>query len=144
MKIDKKLKGIAMQALGVTGGDIAAGYVSKAVDKITAIPESVKPYAAPVTNLVAGYLVASKLAKKNKMFESVGVGMAATGVKQLLSSLLPSLGISGVNAGYDPSGFVGATYDAYVPANPTNNANPYEGASSTVAGFGANNDGGQF
>lgn len=134
MKVDKNLKTIAMQALGITGGGIAAGYVGSAVDKITAIPESIKPYAAPAVNVVGGILVATKLGKKQKMLESVGVGMAAKGLQQLLAGLLPSLGISGVNAGYDPSGFVGATY------NVSGVQDPYAMNSVSVAGFGANTE----
>lgn len=137
MKINSKLKGIAIQAAGITVGNIGAGYLAKGVEKLSFIPESVQPYAAPVVNIGAGFLVATKLAKKSPMLESVGVGMAAKGLAQLINAVAPNLGISGFLEYGAQSAVAGDSY--YVPAENSVSGgvvqgSPYTTSQSAVAG----------
>jgi len=128
-----KYKDIAMQAVGVTGGFIAANFAGKMVDKITAIPANILPYAKGGLQAIAGIVIASKFGK-NKLVEAAGVGMAAKGVATVVGQFMPAAIsgmplINGVEMRYD------------IDAVSTGNlATPFDAQSATIAGADENDD----
>lgn len=126
MKISKDYKTLAMGAVGVAGGQIAANYAGKAIDGLSVIPENIKPYAKGGIQAIAGIVIASK-GKKNALVANAGLGMAASGVKNIIAALVPSLGIAGV--GGDPFTYLGEATET------TTAPQPFNMASATLGGF---------
>ena len=124
-----KYKDIAMQAVGVTGGFIAGNLAGKLVDKITAIPANILPYAKGGLQAVAGIVIASKFGK-NKLIEAAGVGMAAKGVATVVGQFAPTA-ISGMPQSNLISG-VQMRYD--IDAVSTGNVTPFDAQGATIAG----------
>jgi hypothetical protein len=131
MKISKDYKNLAMGAVGIAGGQIAANYAGKALDGLSFIPENIKPYAKGGVQTIAGIVIASK-GKKNALVANAGLGMAASGVKNLISALIPSLGIAGVGEANDPFTYIGETADL---------PQPFNMASASLGSVGANENG---
>jgi len=146
MKVSKQNKDLAMMVLGISAGDIAAGFVGEQINKASFVPDSIKPYAPAGVQLLSGWLLATKV--KQPLVKAGGIGMAAYGVKSLVSTLIPSIGGF---ANYSPAGTVGdvgATYNLAYSREPyrqdsgTNivQSAPYNASASSVGGIGANDN----
>jgi hypothetical protein len=134
MKIGKNYKDVAMGALGIAGGQVAANYAGKAIDGLSFIPESIQPYAKGGIQALAGVILATK-GKKNALVSNAGLGMAATGIKNLVAAIVPSLGIAGV--ANDPYTYLGEA--------PTNGPlQPFNTAASSLGSVSSANDAGTW
>lgn len=141
MAKSSKYKDVAMQAVGVTGGFIAANFAGKLVDKITAIPANILPYAKGGLQAIAGVVIASKFGK-NKLVEAAGIGMAAKGVSTVIGQFIPTA-ISGMPGASLING-VAMRYDidAVTPSSAGNA--PFNGAAATIAGLDDSKKDGHF
>jgi len=132
MKISKDYKNLAMGAVGIAGGQIAANLAGKQIDGLSFIPENIKPYAKGGVQTIAGIVIASK-GKKNALVANAGLGMAASGVKNILAALLPDVKfIAGVGEANDPFTYIGETADL---------PQPFNMASASLGSVGANENG---
>lgn len=139
MKINKDYKNLAMGALGITGGQIAANLVGKQLDKLSFLPKAkdstteTSPLIKGAIQGIAGVMIASK-GKKNALVANAGLGMAASGVKNILKGVLPdSDWLAGVgNVAGDPFTYIGKSNDA---------PQEFNMAASSLGSVGANENG---
>ncbi|MDP1763070.1 MAG: hypothetical protein Q8L07_04215 [Sediminibacterium sp.] len=119
-------KTIAMQALGITGGQIAANFLGKIG------PLATNDLIRGGVQSVGGVIVAAKLGKKNTLIESAGVGMAAQGIKTLIGKFVPSL-VAGLG-GVPQNSLAGTTTTYMVDQTKESLAGPFNNAETSLAG----------
>lgn len=98
-KID--FKEIAVRTAGLGAGSVAAGLVVKHLPVLSKDNEKMDAILKSVV-LVAGGALAPQFVGggKNKLFNHVGDGMIASGARSLVGTLMPSLGIAGIEERY--------------------------------------------
>lgn len=114
-------KNVAMQAVGITGGQIVGNLIGKIG------PLATNKLIGGAVQSIGGFIVAVKLGKKNALIESAGVGMAAQGVKTIIGNFIPSL-VAGIG-GSPGASLAGASYlvDTVKVSGPFSNANSLAG-----------------
>lgn len=117
-------KTIAMQAVGITGGQVAANFIGKIG------PLANNDLIRGGVQGLGGIIIAAKLGKKNTLIESAGVGMAAQGIKTILGKFVPSL-VAGIN-GVPQNSLAGASATYLV--DDVNVSGPFNKAATSLAG----------
>lgn len=121
MKLDKKgLTAVAMQAAGVTGGEVAASFSDKLLDKVPFLSNA---YAKAGVKVLGGLLLANKMGKKNELLKGVGVGIAVAGLRGAINQFSPGL----ISGPFDPypnvTGMPMYAVDAIKVSGPFSNMN---------------------